>query len=136
MAKNGSKKRTKGFWHSITHPQHKTKLFVVFNLIIAISTIIITIFDIIYGTANGQSKMIIQGWNYFIPFTINSNILMAIASIIALVKLYHYRHSPDNNLDDFSYGHKFTNYYFMATVSLNLTAAGYRNTISNSFPFD
>lgn len=50
------------------------------------------------------------------PFTINSNVLMAIASAIALVELSRHKN------DSFSYARKVTNFYFMAAVSLNLTA--------------
>ena len=93
-----------------------------FNLIILISTIIITIIDIIHGTNGGQNGFIAQGWNYFMPFTINSNVLMAIAAAIALVKiLQHHRRSRYSSTE--MYSRKFTNFYYMAAVSLNLTAA-------------
>ena len=99
----------------------KLKLFIVFNFIIVISTIIITIIDVIHGTNGGQTNFNVQGWNYFMPFTINSNVLMAIASAIALVKIFRHRsQSPD---DIKIYSRKFTNFYYMAAVSLNLTAA-------------
>lgn len=109
--------------HKLTHPKNRERLFVIFNLVIIISTIIITIIDFIYGTNGGQSNFNVQGWNYFMPFTINSNILMAIASTIALVKLFrHNRHARRLADPCKLYGRKFTIFYFMATVSLNLTA--------------
>lgn len=91
---------------------------------IVISTIIITIIDIIYGTNGGQTNFLVQGWNYFMPFTINSNVLMAIASTIALIRLYRHKRQVGVNFSNSSvkpFGRKLTNYYFMATVSLNLT---------------
>ena len=98
-------------------------LFIFFNLTILISTVIITIIDVIYGTSGGQSNFLVQGWNYFMPFTINSNVLMAIAAGIALVKLFLHRRKnfrQDGTIKPF--GRKLTNFYFMTTVSLNLTA--------------
>ena len=110
--------------YTLANPPHRELLFVIFNLIIIISTIIITIIDIIYGTSGGQNGFNIQGWNYFMPFTINSNVLMAIAATIALVKLFkHHRHArylPNPHAK--IYGRKLTNFYYMAAVSLNLTA--------------
>lgn len=97
----------------------KLKLFIIFNLIIIISTIIITVIDIIYGTNGGQTNFVVQGWNYFMPFTVNSNVLMSIASTIALVKLFRHRDQISNSK---IYDRKFTNFYYMAAVSLNLTA--------------
>ena len=115
----------KGWRHLIAHPHHRESLFVLFNLIILVSTIIITIIDVIYGTSGGQNGFNIQGWNYFMPFTINSNILMAIASAIALVKIIKHnrraRYLPKDS-NERIFGRKFTNYYYMAAVSLNLTA--------------
>ena len=120
----GTKKSQKKFWFKISHTVHRESLFVAFNLIVLISTIIITIIDIIYGTNGGQKGFIVQGWNYFMPFTINSNILMAIAALIALIKQLRFNRKA-RFLSDTSatpFGRKFTNYYYMAAVSLNLTA--------------
>ena len=118
------KKKQQSLYQRITHPVHKESLFVAFNLVIVISTIIITIVDIIYGTNGGQSGFLVQGWNYFVPFTINSNILMAIASSIVLVKLlrYHRRARYFSSDQKAIHGRKITNYYYMSVVSLNLTA--------------
>ena len=110
--------------YSLTRPPRRELLFVIFNLIIVISTIIITIIDIIYGTSGGQNGFNIQGWNYFMPFTINSNILMAIAATIALTKLFRHNRRARYLADPHTkiYGRKLTNFYYMAAVSLNLTA--------------
>ena len=120
MKKQG---KTKNWRYALVHPCHRECLFVLFNLIILISTVIITIIDIIYGTNGGQTNFLVQGWNYFMPFTINSNILMAIAAAIALVKILRFNRRA-RSLDPAAspFGRKFTTYYFMATVSLNLTA--------------
>lgn len=95
------------------------KLFIILNLTLVISTIIIAILDIIYGTNGGQGNFIVQGWNYFMPFTINSNVLMAIAASIALAKIWRQRSNTD---DEKLFGRRLTNFYYMATVSLNLVA--------------
>lgn len=110
--------------YRLTHPFHKERWFVFFNLIIVISTVIISVIDFIYGTSGGQNGFSVQGWNYFMPFTIISNILMAIASAIALIKLirhnYQARYLANKNTKVFD--RRFTNFYYMASVSLNLTA--------------
>lgn len=97
----------------------KRNLFILFNSIIVISTLVITIIDIIHGTNGGQNNLVVQGWDYFMPFTVKINILMAVASFVALVKLFRHKKNTRKKL----YSQRFTDFYFVSTVSLNLVAA-------------
>ena len=105
-------------------PSRKEPFFVILNLIILISTIIITIIDIRYGTSGGQDGASVSGWDYFRPFTIDSNILMATAAALALIKIIK-QHITTKQKEPapFSktFGPKFTNFYFLSVVSISLT---------------
>lgn len=105
-------------------PSRKEPFFVILNLIILISTIVITIIDIRYGTSGGQDGASVSGWDYFRPFTTDSNILMAIAAALALIKIVK-RHiaNKQNEPTPFSktFGPKFSNFYFLSVVSISLT---------------
>ncbi len=99
----------------------------ILNLIILISTTIITIIDINYGTSGGQDGASVSGWDYFRPFTIDSNILMAIAAALALIKLmrHHIKIKKSGETTPYArtFGSKFTNFYFLSVVSICLTFA-------------
>ena len=105
-------------------PSRKEPFFVILNLIILISTIIITIIDIRYGTSGGQDGASVSGWDYFRPFTTDSNILMAIAAALALIRIVK-RHitNKQNEPTPFSktFGPKFSNFYFLWTMTFTFT---------------
>ena len=96
----------------------KKKLFIIFNLIIFISTVVISVYDFIYGAGGGQNGSGMIGWNYFAPFTVDSNILMAIVSGFTLLQTFR-RHRKIKNAPTFS--RALTNSYLMAATSLMLT---------------
>ncbi len=105
-------------------PQKKESLFILFNLIILVSTIVVAAIDIKYGTSDGQDGASVSGWDFLRPFTIDSNILMAIAAAIALIKtLRHSIVTARKNNASFMrpFGTKFTNFYFLSVVSIDLT---------------
>lgn len=102
----------------------KECLFVFFNSIILVSTIIVAAIDIKYGTSGGQDGASVNGWDFFRPFTMDSNILMAIAATIALIKIL--RHNviitqKDGALFAKPFGARFTNFFFLSVVSIDLT---------------
>ena len=106
------------------NPQKKESLFILFNLIILVSTIVVAAIDIKYGTSGGQDGASVSGWDFLRPFTIDSNILMAIAAAIALIKtLRHSIVTARKNNASFMrpFGTKFTNFYFLSVVSIDLT---------------
>ncbi|MBR2710335.1 hypothetical protein IKF02_01740 [Candidatus Saccharibacteria bacterium] len=94
----------------------KLRLFTIFNLIILVSTTTISIYGFIYGAGGGQNGTDMIGWNYFAPFTADSNILMAAISAFALLQiLRHHRKTKP------LFSGALTNLYLMTTVSLTLT---------------
>lgn len=93
----------------------KKVVLLILNSFIFISTTIVTIYGIINGAGDAQLGTHIIGWGYFIPFTMDSNILMGIISLIYLMALIK------SIIKKSEMSHNIKVLYYVGTVSVTLT---------------
>ncbi len=84
----------------MTKPRKKNShlLFNLINLYLVISTILVTIFTLNFGTVAGQVDTgSTDGWFYIITFTVQSNIFLGITALIALFSILRSKNKPLKN---------------------------------------
>lgn len=86
------------------------KTILIINLFIFINTLIITLDGIKNGAGKGQLGNEISGIRYFMPYTIDSNVFLAIAALFLVIALFKEKLS-----------FKTYRFYYVATVSIVLT---------------
>lgn len=94
----------------------KQLIAITLNFIIVCSTILIAIMGVQYGAGGGQVGEDMVGWGYFKPFTIDSNILMAIAALLMMI--FQIREYCDEKLEPSKWLKRF---YLMGATSVALT---------------
>lgn len=87
----------------------------ILNLFVFVNTVIITINGVIKGPSEGQVGENMTGINYFKPYTIDSNVLLAIASLLMITFLL-IKVAKKNDLPSW-----LIKFYYVATTSIVLT---------------
>ena len=101
-----------------TFSKKNSIIMIMINSLIFISTAVVAGYGIFHGAGSGQVGSSVIGWGYFIPYTMDSNLLAGISSLILIIFAIRSIASSQNKLPRWA-----VTFQLMSTTCLCLTMA-------------